>query len=133
MPGINIKVCRFADPSCTTALEEGVTNQQGELLLSVTTAERLYIEATSAPTLPLLGFRNGPFETDYTLLLPTPTEAVATGSLAGVSIDPSRGHFFLGISDCASKPVAGAVIELTPRTPKRACFMSPRVSFPIRV
>lgn len=122
LPGITIKVCRYSDPSCTPVLEEGVTDQEGALLLSVTTAERLYVDATSAGTFPLLGFRNGPFDSDYTLLVPTPTEAMATASLVAASIDPARGHFFLGIEDCASNPVAGAVIEVTPSDPQTRVF-----------
>lgn len=115
LEGVTVRSCARSDESCASPLDEGMTDESGEVTIDVTTAEQRFIEVEGPGMLPVLSFNNGPPKSaafDERIRVLAPDTFAGLEAILGTTGDPARGHAGVQANDCAGKEAVGVIFEL---------------------
>jgi hypothetical protein len=122
VPGVTVLPCARIDPMCSTPLADaGVTNEAGLVSFGLSYGYNGYLQSTWDSGLPTLVYVNPPAYTAAPqivapLLALAPMQqlvtAITTGTPGGpATVNPSLGHIFIGVFDCAGNPAPGVQVS----------------------
>ena len=120
--GLVVRACDTSDPTCTTPISSGTTDATGSVTLPLRNEppDDLgfdgYFDLVTADGLHELYFLSAPLTRSHATV-PWVALSLTTfdnlASLAGVTLDPTRGHIAVDASDCLLAPASGVTFTAT--------------------
>ncbi|MEW5854416.1 MAG: hypothetical protein AB2A00_36915 [Myxococcota bacterium] len=112
LQGVNVKLCPVEDDACASPVDEGTTNEEGKVGLTIpvgTEGYQGYLELTSSQIMPTLYFNNRPWvdNAGFSLELLSPQSVATINALIGAELDPTRGHVGFNVYDCDNEGASG--------------------------
>jgi len=110
VPGAQVNLCRKLDVDCATPVSTAVSDSDGGVTFSVSTAAFAgYLAVQAVGTVPALYFFNPDIDRDQAVSISVAAPAAYVGLLLQLERQPSPGHGNVVISalDCTGAPAAG--------------------------